>query len=192
MLQEAEYGVTDMALASPGGASGDEQLLVKFFMRPLQNDAKTREAGRPIFEEVPYVSIKQPGQKDSEVIAPASDRHKKRFPRHWQAFQARESQEAVSGTPLEHWSGITRSMVEELRFLNVHTVEQLANLSDANSQNIMGINALKQRAADWLESSDTEAASIALRESNEKIEMLLKVVEEQNTKIALLEQQIAE
>ena len=110
-MQEAEYGITEAAMASSN--SGDDQLLVRFFMRPSQNAAKSKEAGRPIYDEVPYVSIKQPGQKDSEVVAPARDRHKQRFPRHWQAFESRESQDAVTGTPLEEWSGITRAVVEE-------------------------------------------------------------------------------
>lgn len=188
-MQEAEYGITEAAMASSN--NGDDQLLVRFFMRPLQNAAKSKEAGRPIYDEVPYVSIKQPGQKDSEVVAPARDRHKQRFPRHWQAFESRESQDAITGTPLEEWSGITRAVVEELKFFNIRTVEQLAGLSDANAQNIMGIQALKQRASDWLESSDSEAAALALRESNQKIEMLLAVVEEQNAKIAALEAQLA-
>lgn len=187
---EADYGITDMAMSQATG--GDQSLLVKFFLHPRENGAKSKEAGRPIFEEVPYVSIKQPGQKDSEIVAPASDRHKKRFPEHWRRFLAREDQEQVTGTLLEEWPGVTRSIVEELKHFNIRTVEQLANLSDANAQNIMGINGLKQRASDWLESSSNQASAIALRESTEMNEALLKVVEEQKELIANLQSRLAE
>jgi hypothetical protein len=64
---------------------------------------------------------------------------------------------------------------------------------------MMGINGLKQKANDWLESSDNQASAIALRESTEMNEMLLKALEdikaqyqEQAEVIAHLKAQLAE
>ena len=193
---EADFGTTDMAMSQN---AGDDTLMVRFFLHPRENAVKSKEAGRPIFEEVPYVSIKQPGQKDSEVVAPVREKHKSRFPRHWAMFEAKKDQEYVSGTLLEEWPGVTRSIAEELKHFNIRTVEQLAGMSDANAQNMMGINGLKQKANDWLESSDNQASAIALRESTEMNEMLLKALEdikaqyqEQAEVIAHLKAQLAE
>ena len=196
---EADFGTTDMAMSRNGAASGDDTLMVRFFLHPRENAAKSKEAGRPIFEEIPYISIKQPGQKDSEVVAPVREKHKDRFPRHWAMFEAKKDQEAVSGTLREEWPGVTRPVAEELKHFNIRTVEQLAGMSDANAQNMMGINGLKQKANDWLESSDNQASAIALRESTEMNEMLLKAIEdikkqyeEQTEVIAHLKAQLAE
>ena len=56
MLNEALHGTTDMAMNSQR-SHGDETLLVKFFTHPKQNQLKSKEAGRPIFEDVPYIFL---------------------------------------------------------------------------------------------------------------------------------------
>lgn len=179
-LQEADMGVTTMAFG--GGAAnpryqGDEYLLVKFFMHPrLLRQISARE-GRPVFEEQPYIQIMQPGNKDSIVQRPASAADKERFAEHWAKFQARESTEGITGTLLEEWPGVTRSQCEELKFLNIRTVEQLANVSDSNAQNIMGISLLKQRAQKYLEASKDEATSQALLDAQRQIAVLSEQME---------------
>jgi len=155
-LMEAGHGVTDLAMNN-GRYHGDENLLVKFFNNPRINSAKTKEAGRPIFEEIPYVQIMQPGNKDSIVIRPATDMDKARFTEHFRKFEAREDQEKVEGTLLDEWAGITRSQCEELKYLNIKTVEQLASVSDSNAQGIMGIGYLKEKATKYIDDSAGEA-----------------------------------
>ncbi len=70
----------------------------------------------------------QPGNKDTVIDDPASAHYKERFAEHFRRYEARESQEHIEGTILEEWAGITRSQCEEMKFLNIRTVEQLANL----------------------------------------------------------------
>jgi hypothetical protein len=177
-MQEANYGDTDTAMGT--GGNGDEQLLVKFYLTPKQDMAASKLANRPIFADRLYISKKIPGDKSSEINRPVRDADKTRFPRHWAAYEARESQEVI-GTPLSEWTGITRSMVEEFRYLNIMTLEQLANMSDANSQGIMGIQALKEKAKKYLETAAEGAAAEALRaqlaERDEKIDALMARLE---------------
>jgi len=177
MLQESDYGMTDMAMQGQQGRfSADDTLLVKFYMHPGLNQAKTKTEGRPIYEERPYVSIMQPGNKDSIIQRPATERDKQRFSRHWEKFQSREKDEGIEGTLLEEWPGLTRSQVEELKYLNIRTVEQLANVSDSNAQGVMGVNMLRQKAAAYLETSKDNATAEALEAANARIDELSKII----------------
>ena len=178
-LVEADMGVTTMALGGTNSRyAADDQLFVKFETHPKRNSGKSKEAGRPIFEEVAYVSIMQPGNKDSIILRPATDLDKHRFAEHWRRFEAREDQNPEEGTLLDEWPGVTRSQCEELKFFNVRTVEQLANMSDSNTQNFMGIGYLKQKAQEYIKASDKNATVIALTDANTRIDQLMEMVEE--------------
>lgn len=167
-MNEAEYGLTNMAMnAGQGLRPGDETLLVRFYHAPVQNSSRTLEEGRPIFDEVEHIGIRVPGKKE-EVIRVARQADKERFPEHYRRFKAREEQNAVEGTVLSEWPGVTRSQVEEFRYFNVFTVEQLASLNDNHGHNIMGINALKQKAKAYLEASKDNATASALIEAKKR------------------------
>ena len=177
MMIEADYGATEQAMNQN---SLDETLLVKFYIRPYQNQQKSKEAGREIWEDVTFISIKVPGDRDSEVDRPLREGDKNRFPRHWQQFQIRESQEIMEGTPLSEWAGIQGSQVAELKFLNVVTLEQLIAMSDTNAQNIRGIYALKEKATAFLKNAEEGLAVEALEEQkkiNAELLARLKVLE---------------
>ena len=177
-LQEADMGMTNLAMAGANARyNNDEQLFVKFEMHPKQNTEKTKEEGRPIFEEVPYVNIMQPGNKDSIIMRPATEMDKRRFHKHWRRFEDREDQNPAEGTLLEEWPGVTRSMCEELKFFNVRTVEQLAGMSDSNTQNFMGIGFYKQKAQDYINASDKNATVGALADANTRIDELMEAIE---------------
>jgi len=173
MLAEADSGLTAMAMEGQRGRyNGDEFLLVKFFTHPKVSPVKSAEAGRPIFIETPYIQIMQPGNKDSIIIRPATDMDKQRFAEHYRKYEARDTEEHVEGTLLEEWPGITRSQCEELKFLNIRTVEQLANVNDSNAQGVMGIGFLKQKATGYLAASKDSAVTDALAGANKKLEAM--------------------
>jgi len=178
MLTEANYSMTDNAFGgSQGRNKGDDTLLVKFYKHPRFNQTKSHEAGRPIYDEDDYISIMQPGNKDSIIIRPAMDLDKQRFSVHWAKYKARQDDDQIEGTLLEMWPGVTRAIAEELKFFNVRTVEQLAGMSDVNGAKIMGINTLKQRAKAYLDLSDKTAAADALITANARIDELMAAVE---------------
>jgi hypothetical protein len=160
---EAEYSLTDGAFAAQRGAmfAGDEQLLVRFYYRPVQDPERSAEEGRPIFKEVIYIDMKQPGNKDWGVDAPARQKDFDRFPEHYRKFLARQEQGVLEGTPLSQWPGISAPQVEEMKFLNCHTVEQLANMNDSNI-NKFGLATLKQKAKTYLAAAKDNATAEAL------------------------------
>jgi len=69
-------------------------------------------------------------------------------------------------------------MVEELRFFNVITIEQLIGMSDAHSGNIMGIRALQEKAKKYLESAKVAADGEKLAQSQQEIADLKAQIEE--------------
>lgn len=165
----------------------DSNLLVRFFKHPRKNEARTKEEGREIYEEQDYVQIMQPGNKDSIISRPATPRDKQRFAEHFAKYQARETEsEHIEGTLLSEWPALNRAQVEELKFLNIHTVEQLANVADSNAQNIMGIQLLKQKAATYLETAKDTAVAEALADAKAENEELRSQVSDLAMKVELL------
>jgi len=119
---------------------------------------------------VEYIDIKIPGNRNSGVCRPAKPRDIQRFPRHYQAFKNRVEgeEDKIEGTLLAEWPVVTRSMVEELAFYNVKTVEQLANMSDSNSQQFMGMTSLKIKAQQWLDAAKEQKAATELQSELDK------------------------
>ena len=167
---EAGMGLTSMAMEGTTSAA-DAGLLVKFFVEPVQNETKTKEEGRPIFEDVEWISIKSPGSRN-EIRRPKRITDVDRFPAHYMKFKARDDHVASEGTPLAEWPGVTRSQVEEMKFWNIVTVEQLAAAPDSSMQNMRGLLTLKQSAIAYLDASKDNAAAEALAEAKETIAAL--------------------
>jgi hypothetical protein len=178
-MQEADFGLTSTAM-QPSGAQGshpDDILLVKFTIEAQKNDAKTIEEGRPIFEDKEWISIMAPGSRN-EVRREARMADKERFPRHYAAFQNRQDQQINEGTPLTEWTGVTRSQVEEMRFWNILTVEQLAAVADSAMGSFRGLVTLKQSAIKYLEASKGNATAEKFAALEAKYEVLLAKFEE--------------
>ena len=146
----------------------DARLAIQFSYEPVENEAKSREAGRPIYDEVEFIKIVAPGDRDNVVFRPVWDEPRNprsdtaRFARAYAAFKAGEKA-AESGTPLAAWPGISRAQVEELKHFSVSTVEQLAAIADVHAQKFSGIQSLKQRARDFLEQAAGNAPAEKLR-----------------------------
>ena len=160
MPQAAEYDHEDFLPQNQD--AGDQTLLVKFYHRSIKDEKESSSEGRPIFKEREYVDIRIPGQQDN-VIRPATERDKLRFPRHYAAFQQRMEM-PVEGTPLIEWPAIDRSLADQLAFQNIKTVEQLADLNDHSMDGIMGAQSLKQKAKDWLEATKDDGVLSQLRD----------------------------
>jgi len=187
-LAEAEYDVTAMAFdaersnsGNSGPQAGDERLYVKFFYHPRKNEILSIQEGRPIYEDREYIEITIPGNRDMVVFRPISDIERERFPRHYAAFRNKAAQ-PNDGTPLNIWPALTKAQVEEMKFFNVHTVEQLAGMSDEQSQKFMGVQNLRTRARAFLEESGKSAAaeklSSELAKRDEEIAYLKAQMEE--------------
>lgn len=129
----------------------DDQLLIKFFRHPELSQIKSKANGVPVYDDVDMISVIQPGEKE-EVKVVATDMHKRRFPKQWEAYKSGQDQ-AQSGTPLDHLFPAEPGAVLTLRAFNVFTVQQLANLSDTAMINIPMGRTLADKAKAYLASA---------------------------------------
>ena len=145
-VQVSQAGWTQMA--NPG-QPGVRQTMISFYDREVQNQFKSEQEGRPIFEMKCYIRKVPPGDKLVEIDRKASKQDFLRYPQEYEMYMKRQTT-PVNGTPLEAWAQITRAQVAEYKALNILTVEQLAELPDGYGHKIMGFQGWKQKAQSFL------------------------------------------
>lgn len=136
----------------------DKGLFVEFSLEPLQDMESTKIEGRPIFRDVEFVTIRIVGDTKTVVKRPIkkeddnqSPSDMNRWPRQYAAFKNQNSQ-VLEGTPITEWAPVGRALAMELKAMNIHTVEQLAEVSDANLK-WMGARALQEKAKAYIASA---------------------------------------
>lgn len=170
--------------------AADNSVYVKFYTKPVMNEAKSDEAGRPIYDEREYVEIRTPGQQNNVVQRPVTDMDRQRFRKAYSKFKEGFEEQLV-GTPLSEVSWLTRAQVEELFHLRVRTVEHLAELNDSVCSKYSGMYKLKQRAKQVIEEGTKNAPFAKLQSENEKmaaeLTALRQTVEEQSAIIRTMQ-----
>jgi hypothetical protein len=137
---------------------GDAALGVRFDRRPMQDMEETAKQGRPIFQELDFIHIWTPGDKTTEIDTLVNDHYRERFAAKYAAYLAGMDQDALDGTPLGQWTGLTAAQVMELSFFKVKTVEQLAGMSDDNLSKLgPGYMARRKAAITYLEQAKGNA-----------------------------------
>lgn len=156
---------------------GDSKLYVTFKTEAVLNPAASTKAGRPVYDDIDMITIYSPGSKLTSIVD-----HAKRYTqgrpilaakyRDWKSGQVA----SAGGTPLENFPFLFTkpSMIAELKYRNIFTVEQLATLPDSGKQTIMGGHELCQKAADWIASTAANAAD----EEKEALKQRLADMEE--------------
>lgn len=164
---------SDMANQNFAGARNPDDLLwVQFSVKPVQNNFKTLEQGRPIFEDQLWIEIRTPGNALTIIERPADDGDKLRFPRQWAYFQQTHSSDGQNvGTPLTQWPILRPSQIEELKALKFYTVEQVAFASDEQVGRVgmvagMAPLAFRERAKLYLETA--KGSALAAQQEEEK------------------------
>lgn len=142
----------------------DNVLHVVFRTEAIQNTFRSEQEGRPVFEDVEMIQIIAPGDKNNVIDTKVDETHRNRFPDQYRRFKA-NAPVGVQGWPLKEWAALTQSQVKELNYHEVHTVEQLANLSDAVTNKLgMGYADLRTKAKGALTqaagSAEAEAAAL--------------------------------
>lgn len=131
---------------------------VKFFNSYNENRQKSLDAGRPIFDEIPSISIQWPG--GDETVRRVEPQDVAEYPEKWAAFQA-GNQPIESGTPLAEWPPLPGSTLRELQHLGFQTVEQLAQANDDIKRRLGPTSKFVSMAKDWLDASTSTPAQVA-------------------------------
>ena len=158
----------------------DNKLYIEFYRKPRLHTAKSREAGRAVYEEVDYIRIHTPGDKSAVVDRPVDELDAQRFADRYNKWKAGQA-EAVVGTPLSSLPTMTPAKVEEYKYFKIVTVEQLAEANDNLGQKFMSFQADKQRAKAFLEvaanNAPIEKMNAELQKRDAEIENLKTMVE---------------
>lgn len=153
-------------------------LVVVFKTIAQENEAKTLQEGRPIYDDVEICEIRAPGSKDvkhfpatamstgwlmDEMGKQYQVSYAERFRHQFQQFK-RDATQTKSGTPLDHVPFLTEAKRAELRALNVYTLETLAGI-EGNELKNLGINGreLKNQAVAYMEEALVNAPTMQLQ-----------------------------
>lgn len=148
----------------------------RFFADAIENPKRTKEAGRPMFDDVEMVEFLFLDDRNTKFVAPADERSRgngptyaERYPREYEAFK-RGAARAATGTPLEHWPILTTSRVHELKAMGILSVDELADATEGVIRNIgRDGRTLQEQARAFIGTAKDGAGTAALAAEVEKL-----------------------
>lgn len=126
---------------------------IRFFYAYNENAEKSRLEGRPIFDEIPSISIQWPGM--DETVRRIEPQDIQDYPELYARFKA-GSEPVTEGTPLAEWPMMTGSAMRELNYLGFKTVEQLAAATDEAKRKLGPLSKFVKLAQDWLQAAKSD------------------------------------
>jgi len=171
-------------------ATTDPLVIPKFFIHTTENKAKSKTAGRPIFDDMECVEVRFAGNRQTVSVFPAHTicgetqdedgdsrpiTYAERWPDQYKRFKAK-SQQIAAGTPVDELPFLTQARRSELKALSIYTAEALAALDGQELKNIgQGGRELKNQAQAYL---DAAAGTADITGMASKIEALEQLVAE--------------
>lgn len=159
---------------------------VKFFYAYNENVQKSRDEGRPIFDEIPSFSIQWPG--GDETVRRIEQQDIIDYPELYARFKA-GSEPMSEGTPLAEWPMMNGSAMRELQYFGFKSVEQLAAANDDIKRKLGPLSKFIKLAKDWLDAANSDQNQVAKLQSllerekarttalENKLELLMQRVE---------------
>lgn len=140
---------------------GPEGTALRFYYKPQKNNFISEREGIAIFDKVLFVEVMTPGATESMPVfelerefceqagLPVRRNEAKcmAYAEPLASFKAGNLEATVQGTPLTQWPAIDIHLAETLKAMRIHTVEQLATVSDTSLRHIgTGARALRAQA----------------------------------------------
>jgi len=158
---------------------------VKFFYSYNENREKSLKEGRPIFDEIPSISIQWPGQ--DETVRRIEPQDMQEYPELYARFKA-GSEPVLEGTPLAEWPMMSGSAMRELQYLGFKTVEQLSAATDEVKRKLGPLSKFCKLAKEWLEAANSDQNSVV--KLKQQLEAETKKRENLEHKLELLMQRV--
>lgn len=159
----------------------DNKKFVVFYDRTVLNPTRSKEAGRPEYDVVPYVRIQDPGDNLQIADRPAREDDRQRWPRHYQAFLDGRGTEQP-GTPVELLFPANPELVASLKHMKFTTIQALAEAEGNALAGIgMGAQEFKTKAIKYL----------AMAKDGEAYAHLSAELDKRDAKIAEMEARLA-
>lgn len=154
MFDPTEDGFFDPA---PQNNSRGPRPMLRFYTEPVEQTALSAQEGRPVYKDVDYVGITNPGSRDEIVLVAEkkakTDEYVAWAYKKWKATQ----EQVVDGTPVETVPFLGKAVVLELKAINIHTLEQLALAPEPALQRMMGLRDLKKKAEAYIAAAKDSA-----------------------------------
>ena len=156
--------------------------IARFFTQRVENEAKSKEEGRTVYDDVEMVEFLIPGDDKLRPVNYAHEDagHGMTFAeRYFEAYARFKNQDGSlrDGTPLESWADISPARAADLKRLNIFTVEDIASLPDTSLNRLgMGGRQLRSEAKAFLtdkKSDKTVAMERELVELRSMVQALL-------------------
>lgn len=171
-------------------AATDNLVIPRFYIHTMENKAKSKEAGRPIFDDMEVVEVRFAGNRQTVSVFPAHAicgeiqdldgdsqpmTYAQRWPDQYKRFKAK-AQQIAAGTPIDELPFLTQAKRSELKALSIYTAEALAALDGNELKNLgQGGRELKNQAQAYL---DNATGSADVTRMAKEIEELKQTVAE--------------
>jgi len=176
-------------------ASATDALVIpKFFIHTTENKAKSKAAGRPIFEDMECVEVRFAGNRQTVSVFPAhaqcgetqdedGDTHvmtyAQRWPDQYKRFKAKQ-QQVAEGTPIDELSFLPAAKRSELKALSIYTAEALAALDGQELKNLgQGGRDLKNQAQAYLDKAAGSADVVGMASEIDELKRLVAELQSQ-------------
>lgn len=168
----------------------DTRLIVTFENFPVLNEARSREANRPIYDDMEVCRIRMGGDRLQAPVFPAWAEapgggenedgyivpmtYAEKYAEQYRKFKAGEVQ-TKEGTPIEALTFLSAAKVKELKALNIYTAESLASLEGASLKSLgQGGLEWKTKAKAYLDNAAGSANVTKLASENEFLKRQLE------------------
>lgn len=183
----------------PAQSPNQHQVVPLFRVHTSYNDAKSKKAGRPIYDETEVCELRFPANRKTIGVYPAHEPFKyaendygfkepvtyaMEYSAQYKQFKDGHAQ-TMTGTPIEELSFLTASKRLELKALNIYTAEQLAALDGQPLKQLgMSGRSLKDQASAYLEAAQGSADVTRLAAENAELREMMKRMQAQIANLA--------
>ena len=144
---------------------GDKALQVEFYQHPVDGQD--------------HVKITIPGDPKTQPDYIATDHYKRRFKQQWRVYKG-ELEEYSDQCRIETVAWIDPGLLHDMKRVDIHTVEQLANMSDSSidSTNMLGLMKLREKAKEHLAEKEKSSQYDTLAAQNAELIKRLEKLEQ--------------
>ena len=163
-----------MQMYDPEYPENRDELIPRFYTKADQ-DGKD-ESGNPVFRDVEYVEITFPRDRNTVVVTQVEEKHRKRWPDHYKAFQD-GLVAPIAGIPVKAVPFFGPADVENLLANGLLTIEQAAAVNIKDEMVPPQLHKLVQYCKDYLTARDEDSglnAVVAKADNLEKENIYLK------------------
>lgn len=173
----------------------------RFYVEAIHDPVESEKQGRAIYVDKEMIEFRIPGTNETRVhevteqVSPGQD-YRSLYAPEYENFRKGLPQEALTGTPLKVWPEMTPAWIKMAALAGLHTVEQVAGLSDVAVQRLgAGWTQVRLHAQQWLKNAEGGAAMVELRAENDdlrrRLEVLEKIAKEQARELGHSEELVA-